>query len=248
MYTSGIVWKPVLVAVILLAFAFQARSDEPYGDSEFVFARVQFNMGFNALGGFNAEGQPPWQHDQPFSEDFYLGILGEVTSLKTSPDAYETVRLDSEDIFRFPFLYVSEPGFMQLTDREIDNLREYLNRGGFIMFDDFRGKDFLVLQMYLKRAFPDREMFQLDPTHPMFDVFYAIDSLDIEPPYTDARFTGGPEFWGMRDDQGRLILVANQNNDIGEFWEWLDLAHQPLRPSIDAVQIGINYMIYAMSH
>ena len=248
MYTSTIVKKPFVLALILVAFAFQARSDEPYGDSEFVFARVQYTMGLNGLGGYNAENQPPWQHDQPFSEHFYLGILDEVTSLHTSDDAYEVVHLESDDIFRFPFLYVSEPGFMDLTPEEVDNLREYLLRGGFIMFDDFRGQDMYVLQMYLKRAFPDREMFRLDPSHPMFDVFYTIESLDFIPPYVRGDESGPPEFWGMTDESGRLILVANHNNDIGEFWEGLDLAYLPLQPSIEAVRMGVNYMIYAITH
>jgi hypothetical protein len=240
--------KPFFIVAILVAFAFQARSDEPYWDSEFVFARVQFNMGLNGLSGYNAERQPPWQHDQPFSEHFYLGILNEVTALHTSDEAYEVVHLESEDIFQFPFLYVSEPGFMALNQTEVENLREYLLRGGFIMFDDFRGQDMYVLQTYLKRAFPEREMFRLDASHPMFDVFYTIDSLDFIPPYVRADASGPPEFWGMSDDDGRLILVANQNNDIGEFWEGLDLAYQPLGPSIEAVRLGVNYMIYTMTH
>ena len=236
--------KALPLAAVLALFALQARSDEPYADSEFVFARVQFTMSLDSL--FQSEA--PWHHDYPFSEHFYLGILREITSLRTSDDAYEIVQLGSDDIFRFPFLYVSEPGFMQLDSGELDNLREYLERGGFIMFDDFRGQDLYVLESYLKRAFPDREMLRLDVSHPMFDVFYAVDSLEIEAPYMDQRFSGNPEFWGMHDDSGRLMLVANHNNDIGEFWEGLDLAHQPLQPSIDAVRLGINYMMYTMTH
>jgi hypothetical protein len=244
-YTLDIVKKPLLLSTLLVAFAFQARSDEPHGDSEFVFARVQFTMSLEAL--FEAEA--PWHHDYPFSEHFYLGILREVTSLRTTGDAYEIVQLGSDDIFRYPFLYVSEPGFMQLTPGEVENLGEYLDRGGFIMFDDFRGEDFYVLQAYLQRAFPDREMFRLDATHPLYSAFYTIDSLDsIEAPYMDARFSGNPEFWGMHDDRGRLMFVANHNNDIGEFWEGLDRADDPLRPAIDAVRLGVNYMIYSMTH
>jgi hypothetical protein len=194
------------------------------------------------------QSEAPWHHDFPFSEHFYLGILREVTSLRTSDDAYQIVRLDSEDIFEFPFLYVSEPGFMQLARVEEENLREYLRRGGFIMFDDFRGDDFYTLQTYLKRAFPDREMFRLEPSHPMFRSFYTIESLEIDAPYMDDRFSGNPEFWGMSDDAGRLMLVANHNNDIGEFWEGLDRAYDPLRPAIDAVRLGVNYMLYTMTH
>jgi hypothetical protein len=236
------------VAVLVAAFAFQARSDEPWGDSEFVFARVRFTMNPWGYIETNAENQPPWQHDQPFSEHFYLGILREVSSVRTTDEAQTVVELDSDEIFRFPFLYVSEPGYMELTEGEIAHLGEYLRRGGFIMFDDFRGVDLVVLQTYLKQAFPEREMFLLDPSHPMFDTFYTIDSLDFVAPYVRADTSGPPEFWALEDDAGRLMVVANQNNDIGEFWEALDRAEAPLRPAADAVRLGINYMIYAMTH
>jgi hypothetical protein len=241
--------KPLLVALLVVVFAFQARSDDPWGDSEFVFARVRFNMSIWAvLDGINQEGQPPWQHDQPFSEHFYLGILREVTSLETNDAAQTVVDLSSEEIFEFPFLYISEPGFMELSDREVAHLGEYLRRGGFIMFDDFRGADLTVLQRYLGQAFPERAMFRLDVSHPIFDAFYTIDSLDFVPPYLRADASGPPEFWGLEDETGRLMVVANQNNDIGEFWEALDLAEQPLQPAADSVRLGINYMIYAMTH
>lgn len=254
-YTRLVVKKHLILAtmlgLILGGLAFQALSDEPWGDSELVFARVEFTMPVEVYlfrDGFNNEHQPPWEHDRPFSEHFYLGILKEVTSLTTSDEAEEVVRLDSDDIFDFPFLYVSEPGYMQLTTEEVDHLREYLLRGGFIMFDDFRGRDFNVLQTYLKRAFPDREMFRLDVTHPMFGVFYTMDSLDFAPPYIRGDESGPPDFWGMNDDSGRLMLVANNNNDIGEFWESLDRAYDPLQPAVDAVRLGVNYMLYTMTH
>jgi hypothetical protein len=243
-YTLSVVKRPLFLVALLILSALEVRSDEPYGDSELVFARVQFTMSLDSL--FQAEA--PWHHDYPFSEHFYLGILREVTSLRTTDEANEIVQLGSDEIFQFPFLYVSEPGFMQLQPEEEDNLREYLQRGGFIMFDDFRGQDFYVLQSYLKRAFPDREMFRLDLNHPVFNSYYQIESLQMEAPYMDSRFSGNPEFWGMHDDDGRLMLVANHNNDIGEFWEALDKAQEPLQPAIDAVQLGVNYMMYTMTH
>ena len=64
----------------------------------------------------------------------------------------------------------------------------------------------------------------------------------------DSRFSGGPEFWGMEDDSGRLILIANQNNDLGEYWEGLDLASVAFEDAADSVRLGINYLIYSMTH
>jgi len=79
-------------------------------------------------------------------------------------------------------------------------------------------------------------------------VFYDLDSIQMDPPYRDFRFTGGPEFWGMNDDEGRLVMIANQNNDLGEFWEWVDKKEFPFQPAAKSMRLGINYLIYAMTH
>lgn len=237
--------KLLLIPALLASLAIPAASRDDADDSaEFVFARVRFNQTFEAL--FLAEA--PWHHDYPYAEDLYLSLVEELTGVQTSPDDYEIVDLDDDAIFGFPFLYFSEPGFMDLTAREEENLRGYFNRGGFAMFDDFRGIDLQNLGVQLKKLFPDREMFPLDIRHPVFNSFYEIDSLEMIPLYMDLRFSGGPEFWGMEDDSGRLILIANQNNDLGEYWEGLDLSSVAFEDAADSVRLGINYLIYSMTH
>jgi hypothetical protein len=161
------------------------------------------------------------------------------------------VHLDSPEIFKYPFLYLSEPGFMILNEKEISNLGEYIRRGGFIMADDFRTAAYLhgpeeleVLRYYLKRAVPERELVRLDLRHPIFHSFFDIDTLDMTPPYGD--FV--PQFWGMSDERGRLQLIANYNNDIGDFWKYLDHGDKPLKDSAKATRLGIDYVVYAMSH
>jgi len=169
-----------------------------------------------------------------------------------SPTSYKIVRLDSPDIFKYPFLYLSEPGFMTLNDKEIANLGEYIRRGGFIMADDFRTAEYLhgpeeleVLRYYLKKALPDRELVRLDVNNPIFHVFYDVDTLNMDPPYALPR---KPEFWGLTDEHGNLQLVANYNNDLGDFWKYLDEGQKPLKDSTRAIRIGMNYFIYAMTH
>ena len=119
------------------------------------------------------------------------------------------------------------------------------------MADDFRTAGYLrgpeelnILRYYLKRAVPERELVRLDISHPIFNSFYKIDTLKMKPPYGD--FT--PEFWGLSDEHGNLQLIANYNNDLGEFWEWVDKGEMPFHPAVRSVQLGINYLIYAMSH
>ena len=237
--------KLVALVVFVGVFASVGISDTPSKEkSEFVFARVQFNMTFESV----AEPEEPWHHDYPYAEDLYLSLIREVTGVFTSEESYVIVRLDEDEIFKYPFLYVSEPGYMDLTEKELTNLREYFNRGGFMILDDFRGRDLNNLRAQMKRVFPQREMFKLDVTHPVFHSYYDLDSIDMDSPYSDSRFSGRPEFWGLQDEQGTLILLANQNNDLGEFWEWLDKGEMPLQPAAKSVRLGINYLIYAMTH
>jgi len=239
--------KLVVLAVLVAAFASQAVSDVPEKEgSEYIFARVQFNMDRRWVFDYR---EAPWHHDYPFSEDLYLTMVKEVTGIHTTRESFQIVQLDSKDIFKYPFLYVSEPGYMELTPAETANLREYFNRGGFVICDDFRGIDLDNLKRQMKRVFPDRDMNKLDVSHPVFHSFYDIDSLVMEPPYRDSRYRGGgPEFWGLSDEKGRLILLANQNNDLGEFWEWVDRGEMPFKPAAMSVRLGINYLVYAMTH
>ena len=244
---GGQMRKLLAILVFLAALAGPAVPDAPPKGSEFVFARVQFTEREYRMYWL----EEPWHHDYPFSDTFFLSMLHEATGVHVTPDSYKIVQLASPEIFKYPFLYISEPGFMELTTKEIANLGEYIRRGGFIMADDFRTAGYLrgpeelnILRYYLKRAVPERELVRLDISHPIFNSFYKIDTLKMKPPYGD--FT--PEFWGLSDEHGNLQLIANYNNDLGEFWEWVDKGEMPFHPAVRSVQLGINYLIYAMSH
>ena len=238
--------KLLVLAAFVVAFASQAVSDVPVKTgSEFVFARVQFNMDRSWI--FQTR-EAPWHHDYPFSEDLFLTMVSEVTGIHTTRESYQVVQLDGPEIFKYPWVYVSEPGFLSLTDKEIANFREYLNRGGFVICDDFRGRDLAVLRMEMRKVLPGQEMFRMDVSHPVFHSFYDVPSLAMDPPYYDERFLGGkPEFWGLNDDRGRLVMVANQNNDLGEFMEDVDHGEKPLKYSALAIRLMVNYLAYAMT-
>ena len=247
--------KLLVLAAFLAVSASQAISDIPgKTGSEFLFARVQFNM--DARWIFDSPQEAPWHHDYPFSEDLFLTMVSEVTGIRTTRQSFEVVQLDDPEIMKYPWVYISEPGFMQLTPKEIVNFREYLNRGGFAVCDDFRGYDLNIFQREMKKVFPDRAMVRLDVSHPIFHSFYDLNSLEMEPPYgkvgsvfIDSRFLGeGPQFWGMSDDRGRLVIIANRNNDLGEFMEDVDHGNKPLKEAAMAVRLMINYLVYAMTH
>jgi Domain of unknown function (DUF4159) len=244
-----------LLMIMVLAFSFvpPATPDWPDTQGEFVFARLACsNRDWQQYWPrYVLEDRPPWKHDYPESDEFIEALLHELTGIRVANRSYKIVRLDSPEIFNYPFLYLSEPGFLLLNDKEIANLGEYIRRGGFIMADDFRTAEYLggpeeleVLRDYLKQAVPERDLVRLDINHPIFHSFYDIKTLDMAPPYGDWK----PQFWGMSDEHGRLQLIAYYNNDIGDFWKYLDEGDRPLQDSTTSIRIGINAIVYAMSH
>ena len=219
-----------------------ANHRQPPDTTEFVFARVQFTSftrgGFGYLQG--------WAHDYPDAEEHILQIANEATGLNTQKISYVIVDLDSEEIFNYPFLYFSEVGEMNMTEKEVANFREFLNRGGFAMIDDFDTQpqlDWFAAQM--KRVFPNRDFVEMTLDHPLFHTFYEIPTLDVQPPYDEP---APPKFYGYFDERGRLCMIINHNNDLGDFWEWIDQPIYPLEPSTEALRFGINYIIFSLTH
>ena len=246
--------KKLAVIVVLCGFAVTpAISNWDESHPEFVFARLACGNRdyYDYWPDYWLENRPPWKHDYPSSDEFIEALLHELTGVRVAADSYKIVRLDSDDIFKYPFLYLSEPGFLSLSEKEIHNLGEYIRRGGFVMADDFRTGQFLggpeeleVLRDYLELAVPERELKRLDVRHPLFRSFYDIKTLDMKAPYGDHK----PEFWGMSDEQGRLQLIAYYNNDVGDYWKYLDHGDKPLQDSTTSIRMGINAILYSLTH
>src|SRR6185436_830407 len=116
------------------------------------------------------------------------------------------------------------------------------------MLDDFGGQNndwemdgWLEL---LRRTFPGREMFKLGDDHPLLRLHYQIDNLQMEHPMSFAKST----FYGFNDSHGRLAMVICWANDIGDYWEFIDQLEYKVKPSAEALKIGINIAIYSMTH
>lgn len=212
----------------------------------FNFVRIRYN-GF--VGGWwGGMGRDlPWRHDYPRAEQNFLKIMRELTTVETNPEAYIILDLNDAAIMNYPLLYVSEPGYWNCTDEEVENLREYLDRGGFVIFDDFRDApgEWENFSGCMRRVYADRPLVELTLDHPVFHCFYDIETLEMVPPYG---VPGQPTFYGMSDEEGRLQVVANFNNDIGDYWEWSDQSLTPIQLSNEAYKFGINYVIYALTH
>lgn len=217
--------------------------------SGFVYARLRYHP-FEWWRQRTPE--VPWHHDYPDGDTMFPTSLDRLTTVHTNKDSYQIVDIDSKDLFRYPFVYLPEPGFLNLLPGDLKNLREYLDRGGFILIDDFRGNpsdnsemENLVVQ--LKKLYPDRELVHVSPSHPIFNIFFELDPTNMLPPYRMSN-SGEVEFFGLSDDKGRLQIMVDFNNDTSEYWQALDVGSCSIREAGTAVELGVNYALYAMTH
>jgi len=201
-------------------------------------------------GDHLGDGPVEWSHDYPEAGLHLSKILSELSKLQVVLDENEWIfSFADPNLMKYPFAYMCEVGYMQLTDDEIAGMREYLLRGGFILVDDFRSAGQMRnFEYYVKRAFPEAEyqMKPLDITHPIFNCFFSIKTLDVRPPYD----RGKPQFLGFEDKHGRLMMIINYNNDVSDYWQWSGDPYQPL-PAEDtqgAYKFGVNYVFYSLTH
>jgi hypothetical protein len=187
-----------------------------------------------------------WSHNYPTAEAHLNEFVDNTTRIDVEPQSYQLLDLGTDAIFDHPFTYVSEPGEMDLTAQEAENLREYVRRGGFILVDDFDGPVQLGnFQSQMRAVFPERGFEPLTIENPIFDLVFGLDDLMGTAQYNPG---GNPVFLGLTNERGHLASVACFNNDLANFWDWIDQGRYPLRPSSDAFRLGINFIVYAMTH
>ena len=214
-------------------------------DGRLAFVRLRYA---NAFGGFGRRGggrELPWAHDYPTSDIHLMKIINELTSTAPHMDGSNIFSLDDPELMNHPISYMSEPGFWTLSDAEALGLRTYLQKGGFIVFDDFRGNDWYNLEEQMKRVIPDGRFVQIDVTHPIFHSFFDIKDLHFLTSYN-----GSPTYWAMFEDNDpskRVIAIANRDNDLGEYWEYSDTGTDPIDFSNEAYKYGVNYWIYGLT-
>ena len=190
-----------------------------------------------------------WAHDYPRAERNLTRILEAVTYIDPfqGPNGGNVLALDDPELHRFPVAYMSEPGHWYPSDAEVLGLRQYVQKGGFLIFDDFWGPHWENFEAQMRRVLPDGLLQPVALEHPVFQSFFEIESLEMEPMYY-----GLPvEFHGIfegNDPAGRLIAIANYNNDIGEYWEYSDTGWVPIDLSNEAYKFGVNYLMYALTH
>ena len=161
--------------------------------------------------------------------------------------------LTDDRLFDYPWIYATQVGYWDLSDEEMGRLREYLFRGGFLMTDDFYGEQqWSVFAASMARLFPDRPIVEVPEGDSTLHVLYDLDQR-IQIPglrHLSGRWgpVGRPHWRGIYDDEGRMMVAANYNMDIGDAWEHADWAEYPEPMTALAYRFGINYIVYAMTH
>jgi len=231
----------VLTPLAAVAQFRQGPSDATVGyDSHFVFTRIRYGGGF----GF---GGAAWAHDYPTADRNINHILDYITNMRARLDGTNVLDLDDPRIFENPILYVSEPGYWRITESEAANLRAHLLKGGFIIFDDFEGPHFDNMADQMRRAVPEYGWTQIDVTHPVFQTFFEIQTLDVPHPSMNVV----PRYMAMfenNDPRGRMIALANHNGDLAEYWEWSAEGLYNPNPTNNAYRLGVNYIVYGLTH
>lgn len=238
----------VLLLVLCIAPGASAQSGGGAVGHEFAFARLHY--GADAYGDW-----PRWQADWPEAERHFLQGLARLTAVDADREGVVLSAADSA-LFDHPWLYAVEVGSLALDERELDRLREYLLRGGFLVVDDFHGTaEWQSFERTLARLFPERPVLELDSGAEAFSVLYDLE-LAEQIPGIRALMQGRtwekggyrPHWRGVFDDDDRLMIAINYNQDLGDAWEHADDRRYPQRLTAAAYRLGVNYVIYAMTH
>lgn len=199
-----------------------------------------------------------WDTDFPEADNNFIVGLREWagTNLKIAPRP-ETVRIMDDQLFDYPFIYFVEPGALELSTEQAARLREYIHRGGFLFFDDFWGEyEWQNVQEQFHRILPEYEIKDLPLSHPIFHSYLDVGEVVQVPNVYNARRGGDtsekggivPHYMGIEDKNGRMVAFFARNCDLGDAWEWINDPSYPVKYGLPAYKLGINVIIYAMSH
>ncbi len=202
------------------------------------------------------QGRTNWTIDYPRSDRHLAAAVRRLTRLDAHSVEQPINLAEDDDVFNYPWLYAVETGHWELTDAQIAKFREYLLRGGFFMCDDFHGTDEWTVFMYtMRKVFPEREVVDLPNEDAIFHTVFDLDDR-YQVPGAQFLMTGriyekdgfGAKWRGVYDDNGRLMVAICHNVDLGDSWEHADNPRYPQKYSALGIRIGVNYVIYAMTH
>jgi hypothetical protein len=230
--------------------------------TEYAFARLMYPQypgarGFGFRGGADwKHGYSMWTQDYPRADRHFMQAVRRLTRVYARSVEQPVDLDDGDDVYNWPWLYAVQPGTWRLTDAQAAKLRDFILRGGFFMADDFWGPSgWDVFEESMQRVFPERKPVDIDDRDPIFHTVYDLDDRYQVPGarYRNTGVTekceGCPPAWrGIYDDKKRVVAAMTFDSDLGDSWEWADDPTYEEKYSALGIRIGINYIVYAMTH
>jgi hypothetical protein len=232
-----------------------------------------FDGSFNYCRGFytsdrHEEGGSGWETDYPGADNNFSVRLAELTKVRVRLDAagqpdHVVVRLTDPLLHRCPIVHMEDVGTVRFSQEEVHYLREYLLKGGFLQVDDFWGTAaWNQWAREIGRVLPPGEypIVDIPHNHPVLHVLYNVTAIEQVSSIQFWTRSGGlvserswdsphPNFRGITDERGRLMVVMAHNTDIPDSWEregenqeYFDQFSPP------GYAVGVNVVLYAMTH
>ena len=195
-----------------------------------------------------------WGIDANKGDRLFIAILQRLTRIDAEP--IETIiDVDSDTMFDHPFLFAVSVGDWQLSSSQAERLRKYFQRGGFLMVDDFHNeREWQGFMNGVRQIDSSAEVIELEDAHGAFHVVFDLKDRVRVPGANVVHGSGierggvDPHWRAVLDSRGRMIMAVCFNMDIGDGWEFADDPTYPERFSSEAIRLGTNYVIYAMTH
>lgn len=226
----------------------------------FTFCRLQYRSVRREAGGLG------YTTDYPMADENLMVRLSELTKSEvtwhvgTHLPANVVVRATDPAIFACPFLFASDVGTAGFSEAEVEGLRNYLLKGGFLWVDDFWGPAAWAHWTEEIRRVIDAEIVELPMDHPIFSTFYEVEEVPQIPSIQYWRGSGGgtsergfrsryPKIHGLFDPQGRLVVLMSHNTDIADGWEREGEDYQFFHLfSPRGYALGVNVAVWSMTH
>ena len=202
------------------------------------------------------EGGTSWSQDYPRADRHFAQALRRLTRLHVRSVEQPVNLDDGDDVYNWPWLAAGEMGDWKLTEEQAAKLRDYLLRGGFLYLDDFwNTEEWNRFDESMKVVFPDRPIVDIPDSDAIFHTVYDLNdryqilgSWALEGGQRD-RWVGTKAQWkGIYDDHNRLMVAMTFNSDVGDSWEWADNPRYPEKYSALGIRIGVNYVLYDLTH
>jgi hypothetical protein len=250
-------FKSLFFIVFIVLFSMEPLVIFASDDVGFRFVRVRYDdYSRNRRGGgfWGRRGGPRrgmWATDYPTSDFNITEAIERTTEITIMGEPLVFSFLDSA-IFQYPVVYLTEPGYWKTNPEEVRNIRKYLDRGGFLIIDDFHdyggfGEQWYNMYDNMKQVLPEKEPVRLKEDHPIWSIYFDIDP--IEAASTKPGFSRyDDEYYAFFDEEGRIMCIICYNQDISDGWEHPFGRVVLAEASTVSFQMGINFIIYALTH